>query len=81
MQHRMEGLGVISSNLHVQKLSCIWIGCIVHGMVQIFLHVSPIKQFYLILLEICSNSPPLVIGKGVSVFLKQGVDTRDSTVP
>lgn len=79
MQHRTGGLGVIHVSSNIQKLSCTWIGCIDHGMVQIFL--SPIKQFYLILFEICSNSPPLVIGEGVSVLLKQGVDTRDSTVP
>ena len=40
-----------------------------------------IAKAYLVLFEICSNSPSLVIGECVPVFLKQCVDSRDSTVP
>lgn len=35
----------------------------------------------LILLEVCSNSPALVIGQRVPVFLEKGVDTRNTSVP
>ena len=69
MKGRMWRLSVIP--LSVQWLSCVPINCIVNGQMLV----------YLILFEICSNSPTLDIGKSVSVLLKQGVDTRDSTVP
>lgn len=36
---------------------------------------------YLILLEVRSDSPALVIGQCVPVFLEQGVDTRNTSVP
>lgn len=39
------------------------------------------KGFNLILLEVCSDSPALVIGQCVPVFLEQGVDTRNTSVP
>lgn len=35
----------------------------------------------LVLLKICSDSPPFVICKGVPIFLKQSIDTRNSTIP
>lgn len=35
----------------------------------------------LILLEVGSDSPALVIGKCVPVFLEQGVDARNTSVP
>lgn len=36
---------------------------------------------YLILFEICPDSPALVIGQCVSVLLEKRVDTGDSSVP
>lgn len=36
---------------------------------------------YLILFEICPDSPAFIIGQCVSVFLEKCVDTGDSSVP
>jgi hypothetical protein len=35
----------------------------------------------LILLKVLSNSPTLIIGKGESIFLEQGINTRNTSVP
>lgn len=39
------------------------------------------RFLYLILFEICPDSPAFIIGQCVSVFLEKGVDTGDSSVP
>lgn len=35
----------------------------------------------LVLFEVCSDSPSLVIGQCVPVFLEQRIDTRNTSVP
>lgn len=40
-----------------------------------------VRVLYLILLKVCSDSPALVIGQGVPIFLEKGVDTRNTPVP
>lgn len=35
----------------------------------------------LVLLEVCPDSPPLVISQGVPVLLEERVDTRNAPVP
>jgi hypothetical protein len=35
----------------------------------------------LILLKVLSNSPTLIIGKGKSIFLEQGINTRNTSIP
>lgn len=39
------------------------------------------KDFYLVLLKVCSDSPALVISQSVSVLLEECVDTRNTSVP
>jgi len=39
------------------------------------------KDFYLVLFEVCSDSPALVISQCVSVLLEEGVDTWNTPVP
>lgn len=36
---------------------------------------------YLVLFEVSTYSPSLIIGQCVPVFLEQGIDPRDATVP
>lgn len=36
---------------------------------------------HLVLLEVSAHAPPLVIGQGVPVLLKQSVDARHASVP
>lgn len=38
-------------------------------------------SLYLILLEVCSDSPAFVIGQSVSVLLEKCVDSGDPSVP
>lgn len=39
------------------------------------------NDFYLVLLEVCSYSPALVISQSVSVLLEECVDTWNTSVP
>lgn len=39
------------------------------------------KDFHLVLLEVCSDSPALVISQSVSVLLEECVDTWNTSVP
>lgn len=55
----------------------------IHRKISIHMHIifAEGKCSNLILLEVCSDSPALVIGQCVPVFLEQGVDTRNTSVP
>lgn len=44
------------------------------------MHIALLPH-YLVLFEVRTHSPALIIGQCVPVFLEQGIDSRDAAIP